>query len=461
MAQILQGFVSNTKLERAQKRKQGDVSEPASPIKTRRSSSSCTPGHSIEKKCFFCDEADSGLHAISTLEVDKRVRECATILNDGKLLAKLSAGDMVAIDAMYHCKCLVSLYNQARQYNSPKDTTYRSIEGVAFAELITYIDDCRDCQEVTVLKLADLARLYSAKLEELGVDPGRVNTSRLKDRLLATFPDLNALTQGRDILLAFNREIGDAIKRAREDDCDTEAYHLAKAAKIVRRDILQRQNTFRGTFPPNCQNDAVPSSLQTLVNMIIKGPTVNQQPSGNDSSQACMSVAQLLMFNSISRDRNPSSSSRHTRVEECPLPIYVALKIHRATRGRSLVDAMFSMGLCISYDRLLALSTDIANSVCTQFDNDGVVCLPKLRGGLFTTATVDNIHHNPSSTSAHDSFHETAISLAQHPTSLVPGVDRGINTIQPVPSASKVSRKVAELPAHFLEVPPAVLINGK
>lgn len=122
--------------------------------------------------------------------------------------------------------------------------------------MIAYIDDCRDCEELTVLKLADLARLYSAKLEELGVDPGRVNTSRLKDRLLAAFPDLKALTQGRDILFAFNREIGDAIKRAQEDVCDMEAYHLAKAAKIVRRDILRRQNAFRGTFPPNCQIDA-------------------------------------------------------------------------------------------------------------------------------------------------------------------------------------------------------------
>ena len=135
----------------------------------------------------------------------------------------------------------------------------------------------------------------------------------------------------------------------------------------------------------------------------------------------------------------------------------MALKIHGATRGRSLIDAMFSMGLCISYDRLLALSTDIANSVCSQFENDGVVCPPKLRGGLFTTAAVDNIDHNPSSTSAHDSFHGTAISLLQHPTSQVPGVDRGINTIQPVSSASKDSRKVTQLPAHFLEVPPAVL----
>ena len=43
------------------------------------------------------------------LEVDEKVRECAILLQDGKLVAKLSAGDLIAIDAKYHVKCLVSL----------------------------------------------------------------------------------------------------------------------------------------------------------------------------------------------------------------------------------------------------------------------------------------------------------------------------------------------------------------
>ncbi|KAI8487001.1 hypothetical protein Bbelb_352610 [Branchiostoma belcheri] len=40
---------------------------------------------------------------------------------------------------------------------------------------------------------------------------------------------------------------------------------------------------------------------------------------------------------------------------------------------------------------------------------------------LFTTAAVDNIDHNPSSTTAKDSFHGTAISLLQHPNSAEDG----------------------------------------
>ena len=75
---------SNTKLERAKKRKLSAIAEEedrddceqiidvssSSPIKARRSSnaSSCLP----ENHCFFCDSADSttNLHSASTLEVD-------------------------------------------------------------------------------------------------------------------------------------------------------------------------------------------------------------------------------------------------------------------------------------------------------------------------------------------------------------------------------------------------------
>lgn len=36
------------------------------------------------------------------MEFDRRIRAAATELCDGKLLAKLSQGDMVAIEAHYH-----------------------------------------------------------------------------------------------------------------------------------------------------------------------------------------------------------------------------------------------------------------------------------------------------------------------------------------------------------------------
>ena len=40
------------------------------------------------------------------------------LCGDTGLLAKVSAGDMVVLDAKYHLKCLVVLYNHARKVKS-------------------------------------------------------------------------------------------------------------------------------------------------------------------------------------------------------------------------------------------------------------------------------------------------------------------------------------------------------
>ena len=71
------------------------------------------------------------------------------------------------------------------------------------------------------------------------------------------------------------------------------------------------------------------------------------------------------------------------------------------------MDTMFDLRLCISYDKALQISTKLENKICLQYEMKKAVCPPQLKGGQFTTAAVDNIDHNPSSTSARDSFHGT------------------------------------------------------
>ena len=48
---------------------------------------------------------------------------------------------------------------------------------------------------------------------------------------------------------------------------------------------------------------------------------------------------------------------------------------------------------------MLVLSTQLENSICKQFESDGVICPTKLRLNVFTTFAVDNIDHSPSSRS--------------------------------------------------------------
>lgn len=86
------------------------------------------------------------------------------------------------------------------------------------------------------------------------------------------------------------------------------------------------------------------------------------------------------------------------------------MKIHAITCKRTLVNALSSLGICITYNRLLQLTSDSGNGVCEQFKSDDV-CPSKMSKGFVTVVAVDNLDHNPSSTTSKDSVHGTGISL--------------------------------------------------
>jgi hypothetical protein len=188
---------------------------------------------------------------------------------------------MIAQEAKYHLGCLTALYNKAAavQDKREEDNTEKVSHGIALAELLAYIDEVRMDETVApVFKLADLCRLYSARLKQLGVkQDNRPHSTHLKNRILAHFPDLAAHKQGRDVLLAFNRDLGSALRKACVRDYDDEAICLAKAANIVRREMLKLQATFTGSFHVNCQVKSVPQSLLALVAMILNGPNIESQ----------------------------------------------------------------------------------------------------------------------------------------------------------------------------------------
>ena len=123
-------------------------------------------------------------------------------------------------------------------------------------------------------------------------------------------------------------------------------------------------------------------------------------------------------------------------------------------RKRDLIDKSHKQ-LSISYDRVLQLSTELANTVCTLYEEEGVVCPPNLKKDVFITAAVDNIDHNPSYTTASDSFHGTAIPLTNHLSDSCPGVERDVihGTI------ASPSKTDIYIPSRYSTFPPATLQN--
>ncbi|CAG2239698.1 unnamed protein product [Mytilus edulis] len=137
---------------------------------------------------------------------DTRVREYAVKLNDTLLFAKLSAGDLIAQEAKYHSKCLVSLYNRASRIEMKND------------------------------------KVESKKERQIH----------------------DAYKQGLENILAFKDDISPALKMVCLEYFDNEFVNMSKAATFVRKDIFASNSEFKGTFPKGYQEAYVPQSLLTL-----------------------------------------------------------------------------------------------------------------------------------------------------------------------------------------------------
>ncbi len=106
---------------------------------------------------------------------------------------------------------------------------------------------------------------------------------------------------------------------------DDDAMHLARAARVVRKEMFDQKFTFSGSL---CEHDSVPHSLLALVNMVLEGPNVKHQHRAN--TKAAISISQLLIFNSVKHAE--ASATSHALERETPLPLCLAMKIHAVTR---------------------------------------------------------------------------------------------------------------------------------
>ncbi|CAB4040991.1 Hypothetical predicted protein, partial [Paramuricea clavata] len=230
--------------------------------------------------------------------------------------------------------------------------------GLALAKIVSFIERKKldnDEGNPTIFKLADLVKMYALNLQQLGFENSKIHSTDLKNRILTQIPNLQSHKEGRDVSLAFDKDIALVLQRAsKSSNCDDEAIILAKAAQIIRRDIEKSKlPEFNRTF-----DETVNKTVYRMLPRII----VQKQ-------RICItSATKNLLFQHI-------------------------------------------------------LVYGIVASVSSRFEEEKVVCSPTLCKDLFTTGAVDNIDHNPSSTTAQDSFHGIGISLFQHTTSSV-GVPR-------------------------------------
>ena len=407
--------------------------------------------------CIFCKkDSDEILHEFTSLAVDKKIRDMAKELEDFELLSRISGGDLVAIEAQYHIGCLTKFRNSHRSLKRKEDNMDEDSlnemmnESRAFVELTTYIETSVE-EGKMLFKLSELHSMYEARLGDLGILK-QINKTRLKTSLLDHFSDAQEQHDGKHVVIVFKEAMHSLLKDAlKKRDISDDVNNLAKVASIVRKDILEYKGfSFAGCVPLQCQEKSIPTSLKSLVSMIING--LNLKDQNHCESQACLTVCQTIIFNIKKRPSESSSSKpRHVAPREPPLPLYIGFNIHSLTRSKTLITRLYQLGLCVSHDRILEIEDWLATSVSERFEEDNCVSPPNLRKGLFSVAALDNIDHNPSSTTASSSFHGTSISIFQFPTQDKPGDCRPPLTVPPT------GNQKHRLPESYGNVPPVSL----
>ncbi|KAF4531824.1 hypothetical protein B566_EDAN015613 [Ephemera danica] len=173
----------------------------------------------------MCDAptSDDDRRQVLTLEVQERVNNCAVLLSDTNLQAKLHVRELVAGDAKYHPKCLVSLYNRAERIRSVSDNVTQQSQLVSknvIDDLIKIIIDSNE----KVFTLADLKRLYIAELNNKGIKFNEnIKSTTLKNKIIeAANGALFAFKQDRDIFIVTAETIGKALQFMRNDNDTTE-----------------------------------------------------------------------------------------------------------------------------------------------------------------------------------------------------------------------------------------------
>ena len=201
--------------------------------------------------------------------------------------------------------------------------------------------------------------------------------------------------------------------KAAGKDYEQDELILYKASQILRSEIFDEdQAKFKGNFAESCQN-MTPTTLR-FVSMILYGLDIKNH---EDSSQVTRTISQLLLFNPKKKAQdNKEFRFRHDISREPPVPVYIGLSTHAETRNKSLIEKLYTLGISISYDRVRGIEDILGYNVCEQFRQENIVCLRDLRKNMYVVGALDNIDHDPSSTSAEGTFLGTSISIIQCPT---------------------------------------------
>ena len=166
-------------------------------------------------------------------------------MEDTEMIARISSGDLVALEAKYHFQCLTKYRNRYRSFcrqSNPQSTVDTKIARArAFVELVDKIET--DIEEGTqFFYLNELHLLYTNRLQQLG-KTSTVNRTDLKDRLMLHFQHFgleDVFRKGKPTVLLFPQGIKELLEDSKLlRNFENEAFLFAKVANICRDELFK------------------------------------------------------------------------------------------------------------------------------------------------------------------------------------------------------------------------------
>ena len=99
-------------------------------------------------------------------------------------------------------------------------------------------------------------------------------------------------------------------------------------------------------------------------------------------------------------------------------------------RSKTLIDSLFSLGICLPYSRVLEITKDIGIKTLKKYEINDCFVPDYIKNGIFTVVAKDNIDLNAQCTIVKSHFHGISMSILQFPPYFNLGQSQEYNIVE-------------------------------
>ena len=184
--------------------------------------------------------------------------------------------DAHAADVFYHNTCKTQLFNAAKSSDrsaKKPEAKEAGYDCLTWAQLVAYVK-----YNQGPFKLNSLIKLYC----DNAPDSANINETRFKQSLLeAVGTEFSAFKSGRCIFISNHTVTGQLLDESnRRSVTASEAQKIVEAGLILHKYAVQKQEPYKGAFPPEWIKNSSPHPIYTLIDVALHGSQAMKKSEG-------------------------------------------------------------------------------------------------------------------------------------------------------------------------------------